>query len=426
MSHYTVLVIGPDYEAQLAPFNEQDETYFSFVDCTGEVVRDYNEKKVMEFYCDSSSSWGKEIPESLFRKLGKMNVGQTCDTVFPNKPLESVRTNGNYKGYYTTPNGNRSKNSQWFKVIGPTPKTTELISKKTGYSKTALSLLSNEYITGEVTIQKINPPEEIPLSSKYDTIEKCVEDWFGYKTVDGKYGYYANPNAKWDWYQMGGRWQGMLKLKRKPVNVLFGEMPELGMSHDEITALIDLYKRNKTKFNEVVSKYNGKETLIRSVVDSAVNVKMDLPEHKLGNPSLVYKNTPIADADQALKGDIDWDAMNGTEDELNESYRFWELYVEGKKAISDHDKELIKNVFYKKEYYVEKYGNKETYAKLTNAFSTYAVLKNGEWFEPGQMGWFGCSSASPADEREFSEKYFDTFIKDLPDDTLITVVDCHI
>ena len=26
----------------------------------------------------------------------------------------------------------------------------------------------------------------------------------------GKHGYWENPNAKWDWYQLGGRWPGLL------------------------------------------------------------------------------------------------------------------------------------------------------------------------------------------------------------------------
>ena len=48
-------------------------------------------------------------------------------------------------------------------------------------------------------------------------IEKVVED-------DG-YEYWTNPNGKWDWYQVGGRWCGSLKLKRgfKPTPDMYGE-----------------------------------------------------------------------------------------------------------------------------------------------------------------------------------------------------------
>ena len=48
-------------------------------------------------------------------------------------------------------------------------------------------------------------------------IEKVVED-------DG-YEYWHNPNGKWDWYQVGGRWTGSIKLKDgvEPTPDMYGE-----------------------------------------------------------------------------------------------------------------------------------------------------------------------------------------------------------
>ena len=46
-----------------------------------------------------------------------------------------------------------------------------------------------------------------------DSIEEYATQYFGYITEDGKYGYYENPNAKWDWYVIGGRWSNMLLTK---------------------------------------------------------------------------------------------------------------------------------------------------------------------------------------------------------------------
>jgi len=51
---------------------------------------------------------------------------------------------------------------------------------------------------------------------------------------------------------------------------------------------------------------------------------------------------------------------------------------------------------------------------------------DGEWIAPGDMGWFGMSSAELDDELEFQLKFKETFIDPLPDHALITVVDCHI
>jgi hypothetical protein len=45
----------------------------------------------------------------------------------------------------------------------------------------------------------------------YPTFESLAEDWFGYrKNADGIYGYTCNPDAKWDWFAIGNRWNGYL------------------------------------------------------------------------------------------------------------------------------------------------------------------------------------------------------------------------
>src|SRR5206468_2164876 len=38
--------------------------------------------------------------------------------------------------------------------------------------------------------------------------------WFGGEIdEEGNLYYTSNPNAKWDWYSLGGRWQGLFSLK---------------------------------------------------------------------------------------------------------------------------------------------------------------------------------------------------------------------
>lgn len=56
----------------------------------------------------------------------------------------------------------------------------------------------------------------------YPTFETLAEDWFGYrKNADGIYGYTHNPDAKWDWYAIGNRWDGYLYDKNgKECNLL--------------------------------------------------------------------------------------------------------------------------------------------------------------------------------------------------------------
>lgn len=55
---------------------------------------------------------------------------------------------------------------------------------------------------------------------------------------------------------------------------------------------------------------------------------------------------------------------------------------------------------------------------------TYAMVENSEWIAKGEMGWFGCSNDTE-DENKWEKKILEHLNK-LPDNTIITIVDCHI
>lgn len=117
------------------------------------------------------------------------------------------------------------------------------------------------------------------------------------------------------------------------------------------------------------------------------------------------------EVDAALIGDIDFDSMNkkkkiGAEKAWDEAQRETD-------KVRVHIMHGIKNS-----------ESKEEYLKRSSSFSTFALIKDGKWHEKGQMGWWACV----ANEKE-SSAWNDEFLKlmeDLPTDTLITVIDCHI
>lgn len=56
--------------------------------------------------------------------------------------------------------------------------------------------------------------EQTPID--YQNIEEFAHGWFGYeKNEEGKFGHEANPNAQWDWYEVGGRWTGYFVTKQE-------------------------------------------------------------------------------------------------------------------------------------------------------------------------------------------------------------------
>ena len=113
--------------------------------------------------------------------------------------------------------------------------------------------------------------------------------------------------------------------------------------------------------------------------------------------------------DQARKGDIDWEMMRQAHEVALE--KEWE----GAKETEDGLKKIgIFSGPMTKEEYFNKHIN----------FSTFAVLKDGKWYENGNMGWWGIVT----DEKEPDtwQDEFDKLIQELPNDTLLTVFDCHI
>lgn len=174
------------------------------------------------------------------------------------------------------------------------------------------------------------------------------------KDSDGNLGYMTNLNSKWDWYQIGGRWAGMLKLKKGRSGIR-------------------------------------------------------------GDKSWGHKEDPYASGgvDSALVKDIDFKAMNEDPNERKSLEENWDEVMSGKGM-------------YKSEYYLNRYKTKEEYVRVNMLFSTHAILKDGEWFEAGQMGMFGCSSESDEEGNAWTKNFFKKFIEKLNPDDRITIVDCHI
>jgi hypothetical protein len=68
----------------------------------------------------------------------------------------------------------------------------------------------------------------------------------------------------------------------------------------------------------------------------------------------------------------------------------------------------------------------DEYARIqrNRAISSFAIIKDGKWYERGEMGWWGMVG-NEKDEEVWSEEFTKLF-NSISDDTLVTVVDCHI
>lgn len=184
MSHYIGLVFlrpDADLEETLAPFDEQSEEYMEFVDKTDEVKEKWDK---MPESCPSEGTFIEEIDRT---DLVNQIWDEAADT------LSEEDENEFWKPYT--------------KDKYPTPTA---IAEDKGYE-----VVPDETKRDGVRfVQKYESKWEHEASkAKYPTLDKLAKEYFGYRKVNGKYGYMSNPNAKWDWYSEGGRWSGYLTNK---------------------------------------------------------------------------------------------------------------------------------------------------------------------------------------------------------------------
>ena len=184
MSHFIGLVFlrpDADLEETLAPFNEQDEEYMEFVDKTDEVKEKWDK---MPESCPSEGTFIEEIDRT---DMVNEVWDNAADALSP-EDEDSI-----WKPYT--------------KDKYPTPAD---IAKDKGYE-----VVPDETKRDGVRfVQKYEAKWEYePSKEKYPTMDKLAKDYFGYRKVNGRYGYMSNPNAKYDWYSEGGRWSGYLTNK---------------------------------------------------------------------------------------------------------------------------------------------------------------------------------------------------------------------
>lgn len=69
----------------------------------------------------------------------------------------------------------------------------------------------------ELTILGKRPAKDVYKTFR-SYASKCAD--YSYDKEHRAYGYYSNPNAQWDWFEIGGRWSGELLVKKSNDDVL--------------------------------------------------------------------------------------------------------------------------------------------------------------------------------------------------------------
>lgn len=350
MSHFTVLVIGENPEEQLAPYHE--------FECTGE------ERCVQEI--DVTEEIRNDYTKSTEKRV-RMPDGSLVD------PYDKE---GNYKPEFLKEEGEGIFKHRMLSV----PKDHELVMIPTSavQSFRQFALRWSGYKTAKAHTININHSHKygyILLADDSNEIVKIIKR--------------TNPNKKWDWYSLGGRWRGFFKLKR-------GSQGEQG------------------------------------------------------SPG-VFDNAPEHDADSCLWGNVDvegmrdaagekagkrWDEIRAVIGPHIEGFLSWAKIREKHQdnidaARTEYHAQQLMQALTKEKIFLwdgpeEFLVQREQYVEAARraAISTFAVVKDGQWYERGSMGWWGVVS----DEKDKDEwlKQFNTLLDSLSPETRVSVYDCHI
>ena len=114
---------------------------------------------------------------------------------------------------------------------------------------------------------------------------------------------------------------------------------------------------------------------------------------------------------QARKRDIAWDKIHLANQEI---YKItWEMVMGDRKPSNDEERVIYENMKNRTEYF-NYYGDVDTYVANNTAFWGYAFVTENEWLE----------LTDDVSQIKWVTEFYDKFIKNLPDDTLISVYEC--
>lgn len=238
---------------------------------------------------------------------------------------------------------------------------------------------------------------KIHINSTFDELyQKNGDDWNSnrwQKHTDGTWWEYSTRNhqSKWDWYVLGGRWTGFFKLKHACV----GEVGQPGVFGDPADdGYVDAAQKKDIDFEGMRDDAASKAA---ERYDKVMVLISHLPVNKSWEEMQELHKDNVKEARE-----IYWKQERCAV--FNDSRELFEIGHNPDEFLIDRD------------VYIQNARN--------NAVSTFAVVKDGKWYERGEMGWWACVS-NEKDKDQWNEE-FAKLLDSVPDDTLLSVYDCHI
>jgi|GEM_PF-1585060 hypothetical protein len=395
MSHYPVLVIGDHIEAQLQPYHE--------FECTG-----HADQYVIDV--DETEAMLKTYGEQTVRKM-KMPSGELLDArddqFYRDPTIEELRKHGrksDLTGEYKLVWSGTSRGISWVvkdwgdgrgerAKVYYIPEGCEVITVPIATEKTFLRFALDWAGLDESAILYEGERPDYLVAHKHGYLR--VECQRGARQIEGldpqiRCFKRTNPQAKWDWWTIGGRWTGFFKLRRGKTGTtgrpgVMGDQAKPGYVDQVRKGDIDLAGMQRRAVSQATRRYDAFAKAIKGLPwpETFEQIRGRYAEADIDPARDEYWHQPVLLAMKKVKA-ISWlDPFDFGQDRA--------AYIARAKR---------------------------------SALSTHALVKEGQWFEKGQMGWWGV--VHNEQDRDAWNEQFMALVESLPDDTLFTVVDCHI
>lgn len=251
----------------------------------------------------------------------------------------------------------------------------------------------------------------LKMTERFETFEQYMKQWHQYNSRDEqteRYGYWYNPQAKWDGWEVGGRWSGKLYSKPEDVDAQREGFDIIDSDELDIDYMNKDAKALAAEQWRAIQAYKELQQLKRSDDPRA---QRDVP---LNRQQLEDLRTQLREKHQLpLKED-----KNSIDD------FYLELWITdhglGQIQIEDNGKRWLKTEEIDQQTFVDRFQS-------SFQFHTYAVLdEHRKWQEAGKMKMFGFSDGTPEVRQKWYNTFRERFLDQTATGTTLVMVDCHI
>ena len=200
-----------------------------------------------------------------------------------------------------------------------------------------------------------------------------------------------NPKSQWDWYEIGGRWTGFFTLKPGASGSLgrpglMTEAGKPGTADQAYRGAVDLEAMLAAHAAGACEQFDRYSAIVaQHAASTPFAVLLDQHDGDIEAARQAFWAQPLIQA-------LSQANLNPTHEDHAAFYG------------PDRDEFMAR--------------------QAKRCTCTYAIVAEGIWQAQGKMGWFGMSSDDRPDE-DWHDFWF-RMVEPLADDTLLTLVDCHI